>query len=181
MQISLHEIPPAGKPLPSFPISTSRESCELRDMWKSFGSFIKYRRQRLGLTQRQLADQLGLKSAAFLSDIESGNRHPSASLFPALARVLETDIRDLQNYDTRHALGEVRTLLDERPEIALHLGRIVSALRFLGPEEVLRRLDTHTPPPAAPIDDPVRKPRKPAILKKPVHPALAPSTETLGL
>lgn len=110
-------------------------------MSKSFGAFVRYRRQRLGLTQRQLADKLGLKSAAFLSDIESGNRKPSPSLFPAMARVLETEVRDLQACDTRHLLAEVRQLLETRPENAAGFGRILEVIRALGSDEVLHRLE----------------------------------------
>lgn len=145
-------------------------------MWKSFGSFIKYRRQRLGLTQRQLADQLGLRSAAFLSDIESGNRKPSESLFPALARVLETDIRQLQTYDTRHILAELRTLLESRPETAASFGQILTSVRNLGAEEVLHRIDAYLPP-ATPATEGDKKPRKPAPRRQPSAPA--PATDSL--
>ena len=115
-------------------------------MGKSFGAFIRYRRQRLGLTQRQLADQLGLRSAAFLSDIESGNRKPSISLFPALARVLETDVRDLQACDARYLLSEIRELLESRPDSAPTVGRIVEAIRELGADEALHRIENYAPP-----------------------------------
>jgi len=140
-------------------------------MWNSFGSFVRARRKRLGLTQRQLADALGLKSAAFLSDIEAGNRNPSHSLFPALARILETDIKDLLAYDVRTTLEEIRRHLETRPDDTAALGRILEAVRGQGAVEVLRRLDAY----AEPMEAGPKK-RRPPSGKKP-----APVTDILGL
>ncbi len=135
-------------------------------MWKSFGEFIRYRRTRLGLTQRQLADRLSLKSAAFLSDIEAGNRHPSQSLIPALARILETPVEDLQVYDTRNSLAKVRRLLADWPEYTRNFGRIVDAVRSVGADEVLRRIQNGHLESAAAPESSEKKSRKPAVRKK---------------
>ena len=116
-------------------------------MQKSFSDFIRDRRRQLGLTQRQVAEALGLKSIAFLSDIEAGNRKPSLELLPALARILETDVETLRAHDIRSPLAEVRTLLEAHPEYAVAFRRVVEHSRDLGADEVLRRIEGHVEEP----------------------------------
>jgi transcriptional regulator with XRE-family HTH domain len=115
--------------------------CEYRDMFKSFGHFVRERRRQCGLTQRDVAQALGLKSIAFLSDIEAGNRKPAHYLLPALARVLKTDVEILKSHDIRSPLAEARSLLEAHPEYAVAFRRVVERSKELGPDEVLRRID----------------------------------------
>jgi transcriptional regulator with XRE-family HTH domain len=111
-------------------------------MQKSFSDFIRDRRRLLNLTQRQVAEALGLKSIAFLSDIEAGNRKPSRELFPALAQILQTDVETLKSHDIRSPLAEARTLLEAHPEYAVAFRRVVEHSRDLGADEVLRRIES---------------------------------------
>jgi transcriptional regulator with XRE-family HTH domain len=115
-------------------------------MAKSFGEFIRERRRQLGLTQRQVAEALGLKSIAFFSDIEAGHRKPARELMPALAGVLQTDIEALRSHDIRSPLAEVRTLLQAHPEYAVAFRRVVDHSRELGADEVLRRIEKGSNP-----------------------------------
>lgn len=110
-------------------------------MFKSFGDFVRDQRRQCGLTQREVAQALGLRSIAFLSDIEAGNRKPAHHLLPALARVLETDVEVLKSHDIRSPLAEVRTLLQAHPEYAVAFRRVVEHSKELGAEEVLRRIE----------------------------------------
>jgi transcriptional regulator with XRE-family HTH domain len=113
----------------------------MRDMSKPFGDFVRDQRRQCGLTQREVAEALGLKSIAFLSDIEAGNRKPAHDLLPALARVLKTDIELLKSHDIRSPLAEVRTLLETHPEYAVAFRRVVEHSKELGADEVLRRIE----------------------------------------
>lgn len=124
-------------------------------MPKCFSEFIRDRRRHLGLTQRQVAEALGLKSIAFLSDIEAGNRKPSLDLLPALARILETDVETLRAHDIRSPLAEVRTLLEAHPEYAVAFRRVVEHSRDLGADEVLRRIEGNTEAPTTPFRPPL--------------------------
>ncbi len=110
-------------------------------MAQSFGEFIRNQRRKCGFTQRQVAEALGFKSIAFLSDIEAGNRKPSRELLPVLARVLQTDIETLRSHDIRSPLAEVRTLLEAHPEYAVAFRRVVKHSKELGADEVLRRIE----------------------------------------
>jgi len=110
-------------------------------MQKSFSDFIRDRRRQLGLTQRQVAEALGFKSIAFLSDIEAGNRKPAREYLPALAEILETDVETLESHDIRGPLAEARTLLENHPEYAVAFRRVIERSRELGPDEVLRRIE----------------------------------------
>jgi transcriptional regulator with XRE-family HTH domain len=118
-----------------------RIHCESRDMPKSFAEFIRDQRRLCGLTQREVAQALGLKSIAFLSDIEAGNRKPAHHLLPALAQVLKTDIELLKSHDIRSPLAEVRSLLQAHPEYAVAFRRVVEHSKELGADEVLRRIE----------------------------------------
>jgi transcriptional regulator with XRE-family HTH domain len=61
---------------------------------KSLGKMLKERRIKLGLTQRVLAEQVGIK-ASHVAYIESGRRRPSLSLLERMATVLDLDRREL--------------------------------------------------------------------------------------
>jgi transcriptional regulator with XRE-family HTH domain len=107
----------------------------------TFGEFVRSKRRDLGLTQREVALALGLKSIAYLSDIEAGNRRPSRDLLPTLARALKTDIETLESHDVRGPLADVRQLLCSHPEYAVAFRRVIQHSKDLGVDEVLRRIE----------------------------------------
>ena len=55
---------------------------------------VKLYRENKGLTQQQLADQIG-KSVAMIRKIENGESEASISTMKAIAKVLDTDIDSL--------------------------------------------------------------------------------------
>ncbi len=57
---------------------------------KTLGEMVKHRRQTLRLTQRQLAEMLGVKGS-HVAYLERGRRRPSLALLKRLADVLELD------------------------------------------------------------------------------------------
>jgi transcriptional regulator with XRE-family HTH domain len=52
---------------------------------KQFSEYLKQHRAKAGLTMRGLADKLGI-SVSFISDMEKGNRLPSAWLAEAITK-----------------------------------------------------------------------------------------------
>jgi transcriptional regulator with XRE-family HTH domain len=56
---------------------------------------LKRRRQELGLLQPDIARAIGVKSADFISLVESGQRSIDLNRIPALARILKLNAKDL--------------------------------------------------------------------------------------
>ena len=57
---------------------------------KTLGEMVKHRRQTQSLTQRQLAEMVGVKGS-HVAYLETGRRRPSLALLKRLADVLELD------------------------------------------------------------------------------------------
>lgn len=90
-----------------------------------FAENIKARRKALGLTQKEVADALGINSVN-VSDWERGKGMPEASRLPALAKRLETSVSELMGEAGRPAMGGKGTKapwpldapeLDDAPDI----------------------------------------------------------------
>lgn len=62
--------------------------------WPGFARELKRRRARLGLTQAQLAERVGVRLAT-IGRIEIGNRRPSIDLLERLAAAFGCRVRDL--------------------------------------------------------------------------------------
>jgi transcriptional regulator with XRE-family HTH domain len=62
---------------------------------KTVREVLKSRRRELGLLQPDIARAIGLKSADFISLVESGQRSIDLNRIPALARVLKLSAKDL--------------------------------------------------------------------------------------
>ena len=92
---------------------------------KTLGQRIKELREAKDLSLRELAKKLGGLSAAFLSDIELGKRHPSDPVLTDMARVLGTSVEDLKQYDTRPPVDEIRRLSTEDPAYGFALRKMV--------------------------------------------------------
>ncbi len=67
------------------------------EFYKLLGKNIKQRRQKLGLTQQQLADELNL-SLNFVGKIEVAFSKPSLDTLIEIAEALETTVSDLTNF-----------------------------------------------------------------------------------
>ena len=66
---------------------------EQDNLYKSIGKQIKGLRKRNRLSQKELADQLGLSRASVVN-IEVGRQHPSLHLLIDLARIFKVSILD---------------------------------------------------------------------------------------
>ena len=80
---------------------------------KTLGEIVKHRRQTRGLTQRQLAEMLGVKGS-HIAYLESGRRKPSLALLKRLADVLE--LNRWQLFLLAHP--EAKSLMSSRADVA---------------------------------------------------------------
>src|ERR1700676_1440749 len=81
----------------------------------SLGRRIRELRQAKDLSLREFAQKLGGKSAAFLSDVELGKRHPSEPVLAHMPRVLGVTVEEFQKYDSRPPVEEMRRLSSQDP------------------------------------------------------------------
>src|SRR5260370_33277004 len=103
---------------------------------KTLGERIRELREEHDLSLREFAKKLGGLSAAFLSDIELGRRHPSEKVFGDMARVLKTTLEDLRRYDTRPPVEDLKRLVTADPAYGLALRKIVD--QRVSTEEVMK-------------------------------------------
>lgn len=85
-----------------------------------------------------MAKQLQL-SAAFLSDVELGRRHPSDDVLAKIARILGASTDELRRHDTRPPIQEMKRLAAANPAYALLFRKVVD--KKVDPEEVLKYLE----------------------------------------
>jgi transcriptional regulator with XRE-family HTH domain len=103
---------------------------------KTMGQRIRELRDEKDLSLRGLAKKLGGLSAAFLSDVELGRRHPSAKVLNEMARVLDTTVDELKSYDTRSSIEDLRRLAAQDPRFRLAF-RLVRDKRVT-PEDLIK-------------------------------------------
>jgi transcriptional regulator with XRE-family HTH domain len=85
---------------------------------EGLGPFMRKRRDELDLSLREFAKRLDC-SAAFISDIELGRRHPSEKVLAEIARVLDVNLETLQAMDVRPPIEEIKRLTHDDPRFAL--------------------------------------------------------------
>ena len=56
---------------------------------------IRFFRQKIGMTQEELASAIGYESASAITMWESGDRKPPSDKIPDIARALGCEIQDL--------------------------------------------------------------------------------------
>ena len=87
-------------------------------MMKTLGERIRELREEQDLSLRELAGKIGV-SAAFMSDVELNRRYPSDKHLKAIAQHLGgTALADLQQYDTRPPVQELRKAALTDPQYA---------------------------------------------------------------
>jgi len=91
---------------------------------KTLGDRIRELRREHGYSLRELAARARLKSPAFIADLERGFRFPSPEVLINLADALAVPPQDLQYYDRRPPIHEIRELAEKN-------GAWVPALRKL--------------------------------------------------
>lgn len=108
---------------------------------ESFGEFVKNRRKHLRLTQRDVAQALGMNSIAFISEVEAGTRHLAEEHWPKLAEILQTSVEELASRDVKAPIQEARRLVARNPDYAVAFRRFVEQSKHSTPEEMLRRIE----------------------------------------
>lgn len=105
---------------------------------KSLGERIRELRDEKDISLRELGKRLDV-SAAFLSDVELGRRHPSEKVLVELARVLQTKLEDLRAYDTRPPVDEIKRLATLNPAYGVAFRKLVDC--EISAEELIKMVD----------------------------------------
>lgn len=93
-------------------------------MQKTLGQRIRELRGHKDISLREFAKTLGV-TAAHLSDIELGQRFPSEPLLAKLASELRVSIEDLQKYDNRVPLEDIKRLVQSDPAFGFALRTMI--------------------------------------------------------
>lgn len=104
-------------------------------MAKTLGGRIRELREVKDLSLREFAKKLG-RSAAFLSDVELGRRHPSERVLADMARVLGTTVEDLKSHDARPPVEEIKRKAIANPAWGLALRRFFE--EDVTPEDLIK-------------------------------------------
>jgi transcriptional regulator with XRE-family HTH domain len=107
-------------------------------MNKTFGDRIRELREGKDISLREFASKIGL-SAAFLSDVELGRRYPSEKVLEGIAKMLGTSVEDLQKYDTRAPLEDLKRLASSNPAYGLAFRTLVD--QNIKPEDLLKWIE----------------------------------------
>ncbi|MEG0307546.1 MAG: helix-turn-helix domain-containing protein [Clostridium sp.] len=81
----------------------------------NIGSVIQRLRKNKGLTQEQVADAIGISKGA-VSKWESGNTYPDITLLGPLARLLDTNINELLEFNlrlTEKEINDINTICEQ--------------------------------------------------------------------
>jgi transcriptional regulator with XRE-family HTH domain len=101
----------------------------------TFGEKLRELRDEADMSLRELAGKIH-KSAAFLSDIELGRRHPSEKVLADLARALGTSAQELARFDTRPVAQDLKRLASSSPAYGYAFRRMLDSK--IRPEELLQ-------------------------------------------
>lgn len=107
---------------------------------KTFGQRIRELRGAKDLSLREFAKQVGDLSAAFLSDVELGRRHPSETVLSAMAKALGTTTSDLKRYDSRAPLDELKRLSSSNPAYGFAFRKLVD--KEISSDDLLKFLES---------------------------------------
>ena len=91
---------------------------------KTLGDRIRELREQQDLSVRELARKINV-SAPFMSDVELGRRHPSEDVLKKIALVLDTTAEELNKFDTRAPVQELKRLASNDPAMGFALRRVV--------------------------------------------------------
>lgn len=112
----------------------------------TLGETIRKMRLAKQMSMRAFAAKAGLKSVAFIADVEKGYRSPSPDVLVKMARALEVPVNDLRSIDSRPPVAEIRTITHENPEWAMAFREVVDlAGKGVTPQEILRVLREAAP------------------------------------
>jgi transcriptional regulator with XRE-family HTH domain len=105
---------------------------------KSLGERIRELREARDLSLREFGKKLKL-SAAFLSDVELGRRHPSDKFLAEMARVLGTSLEELKSYDLRPTVQELKRLVAQNPAYGFAFRKVMD--KGMSPEDLVKLVE----------------------------------------
>jgi transcriptional regulator with XRE-family HTH domain len=106
---------------------------------KTLGARIRELREAKDLSLREFAKKLGGLSAAFLSDVELGRRHPSEAVLSDMARALGTTLDDLKQHDSRPPVEDLKRLSSMDPAFGFAFRKIVD--KDVSPQDLMKFLE----------------------------------------
>jgi transcriptional regulator with XRE-family HTH domain len=107
---------------------------------KTLGDRMRELREERDISLREFAKKLGI-SAAFLSDIELGRRHPSKKVLVRIARELGVKFEDLRQYDTRPTFEDLKRLTQNDPAYGFALRKVID--KKISAQDLLRLAGKH--------------------------------------
>jgi transcriptional regulator with XRE-family HTH domain len=102
----------------------------------TLGGKIRELREKKDISLREFAKKLDGASAAHVSDIELGHRYPSDSLLGKIASLLDISVEDLQKFDNRAPVDELKRLAQADPAFGFALRTLVD--KKVTPEDILK-------------------------------------------
>ena len=105
-------------------------------MKKTLGGRIRELREEKDFSLREFAKKVGGISAAHISDIELGKRFPSDALLRKIAMLLEVPVEELQQYDNRAPVEDIKRLSEADPAFGFALRKLVE--KEVTPEVILK-------------------------------------------
>lgn len=109
---------------------------------KTLGERIRELRGERDMSLREFARRLDGLSAAYVSDVELGRRFPSGKVLVAMASVLGIPVAELERFDSRPPLGDLKRLAASDPTYAVLLRRMVEE-PSPNAAEILKFIDRH--------------------------------------
>ncbi len=108
---------------------------------QTLGQFIRQERTRGGLTLAALGEKLKV-TPQFVSDIETGRRHPSIAVLERVATALGTPMATLWELDTRAVYGEFKQLIESSPALRLAVKQVLTDVKAarISAEDLARRI-----------------------------------------
>ena len=106
---------------------------------QTLGGRLRQLRETADLSLRELARQLRNVTAAHLSDIEFGRRHPSDKLLHKLAGFFDVPIEELRKLDPRPPVREIRHMALQDPRYGLAFRKLVD--HQVGAQEILNFIE----------------------------------------
>lgn len=91
---------------------------------EGLGPYIRELREKLDISLREFAKKLK-RSAAFVSDIELGKRHPSDEVLADIASALGVSVDDLRAHDIRAPIQGIKDITQTDPKYALAFRTVI--------------------------------------------------------
>src|SRR6266576_6952954 len=107
----------------------------------SLGQRVRELREKADLSIRELAKRIGV-TPPFLSDIELGRRFPSEEILGKLAAALNVPVEDLEKYDNRGPIADLKRLMDSDPKLGFAFRTAVEKVKSgeLTAEDIIVKL-----------------------------------------